>query len=54
MARLASPLPALVRQFDYGTDNQPEPAAKQQVHRGSPSRPLVNGGAQQQEALSIH
>jgi len=62
LARLASTMQTLVRQFDFGTDDQPKRAAdadnKRNTGQGtkkkaSVQRPMVNGAAQHQEATSI-
>jgi methyl-accepting chemotaxis protein len=62
LARLASTMQTLVRQFDFGTDDQPKRAAETDNKRNTGSgtkkkasvqRPMVNGAAQHQEATSI-
>jgi methyl-accepting chemotaxis protein len=57
LARLASTMQTLVRQFDLGTDNHQQqskssaaPAAKKKT---AANRPLVNGSARHQEAHTI-
>jgi methyl-accepting chemotaxis protein len=58
LARLASTMQNLVRQFDLGTDNhqqqaQSKPAAPAAKKKTATNRPLVNGAAKHQEAHTI-
>lgn len=62
LARLASTIQTLVRQFDFDTDSQPRRAAETDNKRNAgpgtkkkapPQSPLINGVAQHQEAASI-
>jgi methyl-accepting chemotaxis protein len=62
LARLASTMQTLIRQFDFGTEEQPKRAAEVDNKRNTAAgtkkragaqRPMVNGAAQHQEAASI-
>ena len=58
LARLASTMQTLVRQFDLGADNQQQAQSKPSVtatakKKTVTNRPLVNGGAHHQEAHTI-
>jgi len=56
LARLASTLQSLVRQFDFGMEEQPKraaQAARQAPKKKQPARPPANGAAHYQESASV-